>query len=106
MNHDEEAVLVCAPADSPWTVAGATFDRVCSECSGHVMIWPTSAEIFREFPDVKIVCATCFLEHPRPPRELVGRLLGSFPDMKFREPTEAQLSELRTMVPNLRRRRN
>jgi hypothetical protein len=93
MSHDEEALLICAPADAELTVPGATFNRVCSKCSRRVMLSPTSERVFKEFRKVMLVCSSCFFKGP-----IEGPIL-------IRQ-TEEQVAEMRTCIPNLWRRRN
>jgi hypothetical protein len=91
----EDAVtLICMPADSPWTVPGSTFTRVCVKCFRRVMVAPTSVSISKEFRKVTILCGYCFLKEPIDP------------DTEYRGPTQAQLMELRTAIPNLWRAQN
>jgi hypothetical protein len=89
-----EAFLVCLPADASVSVPGARFDRRCSRCSRRVMMAPTSAPVLEEFPGIKILCVFCFSEHAAANAE------------EYRAPTEEQLAELKTAIPNPWRGRN
>jgi hypothetical protein len=53
--------LVCARADLPLTVEGASFDRSCSRCEQPVMVAPSGQEVLRNSPETGIVCFGCFL---------------------------------------------
>jgi hypothetical protein len=90
----DEATLICLPADMPWTVPGATFQRVCVKCFRHVMVAPTSEPVLKEFRKVKFVCLYCFLKEPIDP------------NTEYRGPNQAQLMEAKNAIPNLRRERN
>lgn len=56
----EPQIIVCAPADGPFVVAGSTFDHVCCTCSERVMMAPSGQEIIRQNPETTILCIGCF----------------------------------------------
>lgn len=56
-----DKTLMCAPADSPTTVAGSSFDRSCSECGQKVMISPSGQRVLSENPDMLVVCMACVM---------------------------------------------
>jgi hypothetical protein len=91
---EDEATLICEPADAPWTVPGSTFNRVCTKCFRRVMVAPTSLDIMKEFHKVTILCVPCFLKEP------------IVEGVEYRGPTQAQMMERRKTMPNFWRERN
>lgn len=80
-------IMICAPADTPFTEAGSTFKYVCSECTRHVQVSPAGESRLRSIEEIKIVCDECY----KPGHEEAGVIA-----VPIRAP----------MVPNFWRNRN
>lgn len=54
-------IMICAPADTPFTEAGSTFKHVCSECTRRVQVSPAGEALRRERNgEIRIICDECF----------------------------------------------
>jgi IMP cyclohydrolase len=93
----EELILVCALADSELTVAGSSFDRMCSRCNSRVMVSPSGQQRVRDNPHIEIVCIRC-LSTIKPPAD--SKVMMS------PETTEDLIAELKKTVRNPWRERN
>jgi len=51
--------LVCAPADALLAIPGSSFTRICSACSGRVMIAPSGQRFLKTNPSTRIICDRC-----------------------------------------------
>lgn len=88
--------IICALADAAWTTRDASFDHRCSGCSKRVMLALSGQRILQANPTAKLVCAFCFLAEVQErgePAELLA-------------PSEDQIAELKTAIPNKWRGRN
>jgi hypothetical protein len=88
----EQAVLVCALADSPRVVPGSVFHHHCAVCGRSVMVAPSGQRILAKLP-CTIVCGECFQHMPSASVEAAGSI-------------EEVLDEAARSQPNLRRGRN
>ncbi len=88
--------VICAPADFPNTVRGSTFDRLCSKCSGRVMLAPSGQKMMEQHPNADILCFYCFLLG-EVPGEPVGLTAATIDELR---------AEIASTVPNTWRMRN
>jgi hypothetical protein len=91
----EPILLICAPADSPLTVPGSTFDHSCSRCRRKLMMAPSGQAFLKEHPEAEMLCHPCYVKIQEPDDE--HHLAG---------PAEQIADELLASVPNPRLRRN
>ena len=90
---DDEAILVCALADSPMAVPGSIFNHRCSACGRPVMVAPSGQRLLKSIPDVRIICSYCFE-------------INSYDEVRGAASIEELKQEARSAKPNLRRGRN
>jgi len=93
----EDAVLVCALADSPLVVPGSIFTRHCSTCNRRVMIAPSGQSLLRRLPVARILCGACFIQNAKKYDALEIKLAADPQDIAI---------EARASVPNFWRKRN
>lgn len=96
-NETPKTTVVCARADSPLTVPGASFDKFCSQCGARVMIAPTGIAFLAGHPEAEILCSICCMEHLKN---------GKYDKETTRISTPAGLEEIFKMIPNTYRNRN
>jgi len=87
-------VLICQFADFELTVAGSTFDRVCSKCGVRLMIAPSGQAALARDPSIELACIPC---------GMAG--VHSLDDIAPL-PIADVVRELKTARPNMRRHRN
>ncbi len=96
MSNDDRVVLICQVADAPMTIAGSTFDRVCSMCSRRVMIAPSGQAQLRRDPRISIICNAC----------IDGWTVEELEKHTVAPMTAEQIAELQKPMPNFWRKRN
>ena len=92
-----DIVLICIAADAPLTVAGSSFNRVCSECSTRVMVAPSGRRMLAAHPAATILCTDCFAKRHGIQPDDVAELAA--------QPEELS-AEMKAAIPNPYRSRN
>ena len=88
---DEEAILVCAPADAPLTVKGSAFGFRCVSCAAEVMIAPSGQKLLKRYRNIRIMCLPC-----------AEKEFGPHPDVALGASAGEIVRELRTACYNVR----
>lgn len=78
-------VIVCMPADSPYTSEESRFDRTCSKCGQAVMTAPSTERFVGKNPGLIILCHPCFVKNaPRNSQpQFVAPLEEIFDDLRL-----------------------
>jgi hypothetical protein len=100
MNRPDIPLLVCAPADSEYAMAGSTFGLTCMNCGRRLMLSPSGASFLNLNPGAVVQCWPCFKtgEHSNEPISGLIAENGSV--------TDRLVIDSRDIKPNLRRYRN
>jgi hypothetical protein len=88
----ENHLLVCADADSPMMIEGATFDKCCRRCGRRLMVAPSGKRFLALYPKAETECMACHMRDPL--------------TLRPGEPITWLLERTARVVPNLRRSRN
>jgi hypothetical protein len=87
-------VLICQFADFELTVAGSTFDRVCSKCGVRLMLAPSGQAALMRDPTMELACITCGMAGVHSLNDIAPL------------PIADVVRELKTVRPNMWRKRN